>query len=276
MGKENGIAFEGATLEEAYSKATAAFECSLTELTSEIIQTPSSGFMGMFKKNAIIKAYGKIENKNSKTKKEKKSSIKIKDFSHDEKKKEESSKEDVAPVIQETTSNTKESPIFDNFYTKEGEQDFDQSILDEIALEIDRLFNHLQYKLDPVKVSLYDNETIFIEFQGEDSALLIGKEGYRYKAVSYILFNWIHDKYGKMIRLEIAEFLHTQEENMKKYLAPIIETIHEEGFYKTKTLDGILVHIALTQLREAFPDKYIAVKNNVRGEKYILVNEYRH
>lgn len=56
---------------------------------------------------------------------------------------------------------------------------------------------------------------------------------------------------------------------------PVIETIKEKGMFKTKPLDGILVHIALKKLREEFPEKYVAVKTNVRGDKYVLVNEYR-
>jgi len=110
---------------------------------------------------------------------------------------------------------------------------------------------------------------------GEDSALLIGKEGYRYKALSYILFNWINEKYGLMLRLEVAQFLKNQEEAIYSYLEPIIEIIKEKGTFKTKPLDGILVHIALKKLREEFPDKYVAVKTNIRGDKYVLVNEYR-
>jgi spoIIIJ-associated protein len=58
-------------------------------------------------------------------------------------------------------------------------------------------------------------------------------------------------------------------------LIPVIQTIKEDGFYKTKPLDGILVHIALKRLREEFPNKYVAVKTNIKGDKYILVNEYK-
>jgi spoIIIJ-associated protein len=274
MAIDNGIAFEGATLEEAYSKATATFDCSLIDLQSEIIQTPSSGFLGMFKKNAIIKVYGKnSKNYNNQTN-EKKSNIKIKNISNNLKNTEEIEKKEENYSVEK--NNKKESPIFDNFYTKDEKQEFHETMLGEISLEIDSLFDRLNYKLNPVKVSMFDEDTIYIEFSGEDSALLIGKEGYRYKAVSYILFNWIHEKYGKMIRLEIAQFLSTQEENVKKYLVSVIETIKQEGYFKTKTFDGILVHIALKELRETFPNKYVAVKTNVRGEKYILINEYRN
>jgi len=269
--KHTGIAFEGATLEEAYAKAASAYNCSITDLESEVIQAPSAGVFGLFKKNAVIKVY-KCNKKNQEDKK-RKSDVNIKDVSdelenlHKEVETKKDEKLDIA--------SKKSSEIFDDFYDKTSTESIDDNALFEIETQINILFKELPYNLEAVKVSQYDDDTIYIEFQGEDSALLIGKEGYRYKALSYILFNWIHEKYGKMIRLEIAEFLSSQEENMKRYLEPIIEEIKEQGYYKTKTFDGILVHIALSQLREAFPDKYIAVKNNTRGEKYILVNEYK-
>ncbi|HFU75511.1 MAG TPA: protein jag [Arcobacter sp.] len=272
MGKDMGIAFEGATLEEAYLKAASAYECSITNLKSEIIQTPSNGFLGMFKKNAIIKVY-------EHTKNDKKIKQKI-NVTEPAVKKVPVEKDNIEVVEKNNevnvTESSKKEDIFGGFYSNKSEKAFENIDINEIKQEIDTLFSHLQYEIDPVMVKEFDKNTIYVEFSGADSALLIGKEGYRYKALSYILFNWIHDKYGKMLRLEIAEFLKSQEENMKKYLEPIIEIIQDEGYYKTKTLDGILVHIALTQLREAFPEKYIAVKTNARGEKYILVNEYRN
>lgn len=140
---------------------------------------------------------------------------------------------------------------------------------------MNNLFQETCFALDEIKVEFYDDETIYMEFTGDDSALLIGKEGYRYKALSYILFNWINEKYGLMLRLEIAEFLKNQEDAIHNYLEPVIENIKENGSYKTKPLDGILVHIALKRLREEFPNKYVAVKTNQKGDKYVLVNEYR-
>jgi len=283
---EDFIAFEGSTLEEAYKKASLEFKCSITDLKSDIIQAPSSGFLGFFKKNAIIKVYRcdrvhKQLNEETQPKFVKKEEINIKDISsqmeemHTDNQVSHSSKEF------KTTAQKKEDKIFNTFYEKEVEN-FEEikiiksdKILEEIKDKIDELFSLLSYEIDPVKVSYYDDKTLFIEFTGKDSALLIGKEGYRYKALSYILFNWIHEKYDLMIRLEIAEFLSSQEESIHKYLEPVIETIKNDGFYKTKNLDGILIHIALTRLRAEFPQKYIAVKSNIKGEKYILVNEYR-
>jgi spoIIIJ-associated protein len=281
---EDFIAFEGATLEEAYKKASLEFSCSIIDLKSDIIQAPSNGFLGLFKKNAIIKVYRTNRNitrdDNISEKVSKKHEIYIKDVSSKMEQLHINSKDsDTKSIIQQQKPS--ENQIFDTFYENDVECCSNlkivrsDKILDEIKIKIDELFGFLPYEIDPVKVSYYDDKTLYIELSGKDSALLIGKEGYRYKAISYVLFNWIHETYDLMIRLEIAEFLVSQEESINKYLLPVIEAIKIEGFCKTKNLDGILIHIALTRLRLEFPEKYIAVKSNIKGEKYILVNEYR-
>ncbi|MCF6201653.1 MAG: protein jag, partial [Hydrogenimonas sp.] len=113
-----------------------------------------------------------------------------------------------------------------------------------------------------------------IDFKCEDASLLLGKEGYRYKALAYLLYNWIHGKYGCKVRLEIAEFLKNQEAMMENYLQPVIERIEKEGRAQTKVLDGILVQIALQKLRERYPEKYVAVRTNREGGRYVIVNEF--
>ena len=55
------IKIEAITLEEAYSSAALKLECSITELQIEVVQTPSSGFLGLFKKKAIIVAVPKAK-----------------------------------------------------------------------------------------------------------------------------------------------------------------------------------------------------------------------
>lgn len=282
--------FEGKCLETVYELATAEFNCSITDLEIEVIQQPSKGFLGFGKKDAIIQVCYKENCSNyknvNKTKSFKKKDIKIEELSQRienssyEKEKVEVKKEKYSHVPKVE----KKEDIFDKFYNEENSQKEisrlivkkdKEEILSEIKEGISLLFNETCYSLDEIKVEFYDDETVYIEFTGVDSALLIGKEGYRYKALSYILFNWINEKYGLMLRLEVAQFLKNQEEAIYAYLEPAYEIIKEKGNFKTKPLDGILVHIALKKLREEFPDKYVAVKTNVRGDKYVLVNEYR-
>jgi spoIIIJ-associated protein len=165
----------------------------------------------------------------------------------------------------------KKDEIFDNFYTESPD-------IHTVALEVEHLINGLFasacFDIEPVRVSVYDDETLFVEFNGADAALLIGKEGYRYKALAYLLYNWIHGRYGCKLRLEIAEFLQNQEAMIENYLHSIVERVENEGRGQTKVLDGILVQIALKRLREIFPNKYVAVRTNREGGRYIIINEF--
>lgn len=283
--------FEANCLEKVYELATAEFNCSITELEIEVIQQPSKGFLGFGKKSAIIEVCFKDNCKTytQETKSFRNKDIRIQEVSErieysNQKEENLLNKEEYRSESSYSVPKAESKDrIFDKFYHEESQSEISkiiikkdkEKILKEVSEGIHLLFDNTCYKLDKINVTFYDEETLYIEFLGEDSALLIGKEGYRYKALSYILFNWINEKYGLMLRLEVAQFLKNQEEAIYTYLEPIIEIIKEKGTFKTKPLDGILVHIALKRLREEFPDKYVAVKTNVRGDKYVLVNEYR-
>ena len=54
------VKIEAETLESAYSKAAEKLSCSITQLNIEVIQTPKNGFLGMFKKQAIIVATSNV------------------------------------------------------------------------------------------------------------------------------------------------------------------------------------------------------------------------
>ena len=259
----------------------------------EVIQQPSKGFLGFGKKNAIIEVCFKDNCKKyvQETKSFRNKDVRIQEVSErieysNQKEERNLSQHQHEDEIESSSCVPKvesKDRIFDKFYHEESQGEISkiiikkdkEKILKEVQEGIHLLFDNTCYCLDKINVEFYDEETLYIEFLGEDSALLIGKEGYRYKALSYILFNWINEKYGLMLRLEVAQFLKNQEEAIYTYLEPIIEIIKEKGTFKTKPLDGILVHIALKKLRDEFPDKYVAVKTNIRGDKYVLVNEYR-
>jgi len=256
---------EAPTLEQAYAKAAAEFGCSVTALQVEIVQFPSKGVLGLFKKSAII-----IANLPQKTS---------------------------APVEEESVPASVEEPLTtmaepdelvlsDKFYEQaddfeeEGEFDSDmyqlsaQECADEVKEQINILFKDICFDINDIDVSVYDDNTLLVEFSGVDAALMIGKEGYRYKALSYMLFNWINAVYGMQLRLEIAEFLKNQEESISRYLVNICDIIDQEGRAQTKVLDGVLVQIALKQLRDRYPDRYVAIRSTRDGGKFIIINSY--
>lgn len=271
---------EADTLEEAYIEASRVLGCSISMLTSEVVQYPSSGILGFFKKPAIIVAMC--------NKKDSATSV------------EEATKKEVATeivtTIQESqavskeetaTSEGSEDVIVDRFFntdvkpqsTKVDSLHSDEEVVyDELASLIEKeligLLNTSCFDIDVVEVDVVDN-TALIFIDGEDAALLIGKEGYRYNAFSYMIFNWLHTKYELFIKLEIAEFITTQKEMIKSYLEPVIAMVEAKGSGKTRFLDGILVQLALEQLRERFPNKYVAVKTSGKdGKKFVVVNEF--
>ncbi len=332
------IKIEADTLEEAYKSASSTIGCSITELSIEIIQNPSLGVFGFFKKKAIIVATRsgilvdekrkQNESKNEeyiepeeqperRAVKEKKvvqkhTSVPSKKRVPQEKKKQFFSKKIEEPIKKQIIENKKSTHTnqnelndtimpasfvsdqddeeyadlnsgleftadYDDEYDNDEEQLSDISnIALEIQAEINSLFDLTCFNINEIGVSVYDETTILIEFQGDDAALLIGKEGYRYKALSYMLFNWINSKYEVQLRLEIAEFLQNQEESVNRYLVGIIENIEKDGRAQTKILDGVLVQIALRKLRDEYPDKYVVIRSTRDGLKYIIVNDYHN
>ena len=160
--------------------------------------------------------------------------------------------------------------------TKNNKNSLDKSKVEhEIKSALHNLLKSSCYLLDVEEVKI-DNEEVYIKLDGEDAALMIGKEGYRYKAISYILHNWLKMKYDLTLSLEIAEFLKNQKENVINYLDSIKQRVSEQGRAQTKPLDGILVKIALEELRRVYPDKYVAIKTLRDGRKVVVVNEHRN
>lgn len=317
---------EANTLEGAYSKATKEFGCSIVDLDCEIVQHPSSGFMGLFSKSAIIIVAKKtrvekvivekvvtIQSDTSDNTKEQ--------TTQEESAKEESSTdktiakapknkipENAAPETESNTNakieakteskseaktetkveNKTEKIVLDSFFgdsadSKESTAPVEDKISthtpknnvplqESIEKELKELMSMSCFNIDTVEVDVI-KETAYIFMDGDDAALLIGKEGYRYNALSYLISNWLQNKYKLFIKLEIAQFLASQQEMISSYMKPVIEHVKEQGWGRTRPLDGVLVRIALEQLREEFPGKYVAIKRTKNGDKYVLINE---
>ena len=353
---------EANTLQEAFQKAAEQLNCSVTQLDIKVLQHPSGGFLGFFKKTAIIEAnlenqpkpsrpkndrnFTKKSDENELVKEEKKqgkkhdqSDRKRNPKKHKDEKREAKSeqkehkneKQNLSeknsalakdafaekgekeaeepgyvikrldePKVPKEPKETKEpqanksvpknildTSIIENFNHTDEESsaqnlpkekkekvviDFD-AILPEIKEGVTRLFKASCFEIDKIEVSKFNDETLLVELDGADAALLIGKEGYRYKAISYMLYNWLNSKYNLAIRLEIAQFLQNQEAMMDQYLNIVIERIQNSGRGQTKPLDGVLVKIALEKLREKFPDKYVGIKSGNDG-KFVVVNDF--
>ncbi|AGL66587.1 spoIIIJ-associated protein [Helicobacter pylori UM299] len=262
---QNFIEIKAKTLEEALIQASIALNCPIINLQYEVIQTPSKGFLSIGKKEAIILASVKESVKEIKKESVKETNTKEIHQNAEEKKQNLETKTPQEEII---------TPKPPKKNLKEESHNGDK--LHEIKQELKDLFSHLPYKINKVEVSLYEPGVLLIDIDGEDSALLIGEKGYRYKALSYLLFNWIHPAYGYNIRLEISTFLQNQEKVMDTQLQNTIMTVHEVGKGQMKAPDGVLTYIALKKLRKAFPNKYVSIKTNLNDEKYIVINDFNN
>lgn len=262
---QNFIKIKAKTLEEALIQASIALNCPIINLQYEVIQTPSKGFLNIGKKEAIILASVKESVKEIKEESVKETNTKEIHQSAEEKK-------------QNSEIETPQEEIITPKPPKKNlkEESHNGDKLHEIKQELKDLFSHLPYKINKVEVSLYEPGVLLIDIDGEDSALLIGEKGYRYKALSYLLFNWIHPAYGYNIRLEISTFLQNQEKVMEAQFQSTIMTVHEVGKGQMKAPDGVLTYIALKKLRKAFPNKYVSIKTNLNDEKYIVINDFNN
>jgi len=245
------IRIEAPTLEEAYEKASIDLECSVSKLKFEVIQHPSKGLLGFMKKSAII--------------------VVVCDSNEDSIKDSEVSKEN--KIFEEDKEEVVDSSFEDDYTEDRRPENNNFELSDKIEKELKELMEISCFNIDIVEVDVVDN-TALIFIDGEDAALLIGKEGYRYNALSYMLFNWLFSTYDLYIKLEIAEFLTTQQKMIRSYIEPVIKQVNINGKSKTRPLDGILVQIALEQLREEFPNKYVAVKTARDGKRFILINDF--
>lgn len=331
------VKIEAETLEGAYSLAAEKLSCSITQLNIEVIQIPKSGFMGLFKKQAIIVAtsnavqdqsrpqvpeQSKPEPKQTATKEEVRrtepkvnEAVQTKSTQMKKAKKEFSSHNNIILPASFVTDQEEDDYDGSDLYPEEDEElyigaeteicdtphdeihaqlagvsrpasrvndnFFEESctpsdVADEIKTKVDALFKNICFEIDEIKVCEHDDKTVLIEFTGKDAALLIGKEGYRYKALSYMLYNWINATYQLQLRLEIAEFLKNQEEMICKYLEGVYANIKRDGRAQTKILDGVLVQIALRELRAAYPDKYVAIRSTRDGAKFIIINSFNN
>ncbi|EAV9673907.1 protein jag [Campylobacter upsaliensis] len=285
---------EAKDLQSALTEASIKLECSVVDLEYTILQQHKSGFLGFGRKSAIIevevkrykKKHFKKENKPNFRNEEKlnhfqktdkvvkienefkKNESKIRKMEENEPKTEvkmESSKKEKYVV--------KSDAIFDSFHKEDHTSRNQDDLLDEIKIQLERLLKISCFQISLKEIKMYDENCIFIRLDGEDSALLIGKEAHRYKAFSYLLHNWINLKYNLLVRLEIAEFLEKQIQGMQFYLQGVAEKIKQNGRGQTKPLDGVLIKIALEELRAMFPHKYVGIKQN--GEqRFVVVNDF--
>ncbi|EAJ8122511.1 hypothetical protein BHT71_06230 [Campylobacter jejuni] len=264
---------EAIDLQSALTEASRSLECSVMDLEYEIIQHPRKGFFGFGRKKAIIEAKAKKRILKKNPKKEFTSSKNHKPETHEPKQENKIEIKNEKNKSQKEKYTVKSDEIFDSFHRESKGVRNTQDILDEIRIQLVKLLESSQFKIELSELKMYNEDCVLIRLDGEDAALMIGKEAHRYKAISYLLHNWINLKYNLLVRLEIAQFLENQIQGIQLYLQSVIEKIKIHGRGQTKPLDGVLIKIALEQLRAEFPDKYVGIKQN-NDQRFVVINDF--
>ena len=73
--------------------------------------------------------------------------------------------------------------------------------------------------------------------------------------------------------MDTLDYLIKQDDQISQSM-PECENINRDGRAQTKILDGVLIQIALNELRDRYPDKYIVIRSTRDGLKYIIINDY--
>ena len=246
---------EAENLKDAYNKAAAELGCSVTQLSVRVLQHPSGGFLGFFKKNAIIEAVLEGEK-----------------FSENPEFSASQNKTGKAEKKQGDKSESQSPRTTHSKHRKEKQKGVvTDEILSDIKEKLSALFRSSEFNIEVSDVSKIDENTVYIKLQGEDSALLIGKEGHRYKALSYMIYNWISIRYDLAVVFEIAEFLQNQERFIESYVNALVERSGNERIV-TKAFDGAFIKIVADKLKQAYPDRFVGIKST-RSGKIVIVDE---
>ena len=246
---------EAENLKDAYNRAANALGCSVTQLNVRVLQHPSGGFLGFFKKNAVIEAVleGEKFSENSELSAPQNKAGKA------EKKQSDKSEPQSPRTAQPKHRKEKQKAVVT-----------DENLI-EIKEKLSALFRSSEFNIEVSDVSKIDENTVYIKLQGEDSALLIGKEGHRYKALSYMIYNWISIRYDLAVVFEIAEFLQNQERFIESYVNALVERSGNERIV-TKAFDGAFIKIVADKLKQAYPDRFVGIKST-RSGKIVIVDE---
>ena len=285
------------TLEEVYLEASQRLECTIDDLHIDIVQYPRNIF-GIIKKKAIAIASKKEKDSTSPTNSALLSTYTLcQETPHTscdaiEQKPQECTQEEAptdCDAIKDALANNdivcSDDNILNSFYssecstacqepTQDATLDKNQILID-IKATIEDVFCLDCVECEVVEVSFYNEKTIYIKLKGKDASLLIGKNGYRYKAISYLMFFYIFSTYKLFVKMEIDEFLANQTQMIKKHLREFVKQVETTGYGRTDVFDGVLLHLGVEHLREVFPHKMVVIKGDDQNNRFIKVSDFK-
>ena len=192
------ITVSAKTVSDAITEASIELGIASTGIEYEVIEEGSAGFLGIGKKQAVIKAWKKDEKSAKKEKKEKK----------------DSKKEIVREIVEEetTTQDTPEEvPVKEEKLaevapeTKEACEKFLTDVLKTMDMEV------------KLTTSIDEDGALMIEMEGENMGILIGKRGQTLDSLQYLtnrVANKMQDGYVR-VKLDTENYRQRRKETLE-------------------------------------------------------------
>lgn len=190
------------TVEEAITEACIQLGLASTDVEVEVIEKGSAGFLGIGAKQAVIKAWKKVEKKENKkeVKKEAKKVV--------EEPKQEEVKEEATPVVEESNeevAETEEKLAEVEPQTKEACEKFLTDVLKTMGMEVT-----LSSEID-------EDGSLSINMEGDNMGILIGKRGQTLDSLQYLtnrVANKMQDGYVR-VKLDTENYRQRRKETLE-------------------------------------------------------------
>ena len=193
------ITVSAKTVSDAITEASIELGIASTDMDYEVIEEGSAGFLGIGKKQAVIKAWKKVEKKEKKKeiKKEVKKEVKVEVEPKVEQKAE--------PEVIEEEPVKEEKLVEIKNETKEACEKFLTDVLNTMNMEV------------KITSTIDEEGALCIEMEGENMGILIGKRGQTLDSLQYLtnrVANKMQDGYVR-VKLDTENYRQRRKETLE-------------------------------------------------------------
>ncbi len=245
------ITVSAKTVNDAITEASIELGLASTEIEYEVVEEGSAGFLGIGKKQAVIKAWkkeaSKKENKKKDVKKDKKPAVEKPVQKKEVKEEVKPVKEEIAEEVIEEEVHVKEEKLVEvTEETKAACEKFIYDVLKTMGMEV------------TVTTSIDEDGALSLDIAGENMGLLIGKRGQTLDSLQYLtnrVANKMQDGYVR-VKLDTENYRARRQEtleNLAKNIAHKVKrTKRSFSLEPMNPYERRIIHSALQS------DKYVS------------------
>ena len=255
------VEMTGKTVNEAVDAALAELEATIDEVDIEILQEPSSGFLGLGKKPAkvVVKMIGyEPEEEKEEEKTEVKAEIKKEEVKEEIKKEETVQKEEVKEEEKQSRPQRTTDPIV-------TAEKFLKEVFDSMNIEAE------------MESELVDNKQLKINIKGNEMGVIIGKRGQTLDSLQY-LTNLVINK-GESPYISVTLNTESYRERRKETLESLAFNLAKKAKHLRKNVilepmnpyERRIIHSTLQN------DRYVTTySEGTEPHRYVVISPKKH